>query len=85
MTGKQRYWLVWEDDTPVWPEKPLTAGEVADAFQRRVEDDPYTLVEVKMCTREDLDWAHVTDGIALEELDDEEDDSDNEPDVDGAA
>jgi hypothetical protein len=70
VTAKQRYWLIWEDDTPVWPEKPLTADEVGEAFRRRVEDDPIALVEVKMCTREDLDWAHVTDGIAEEELDD---------------
>jgi hypothetical protein len=73
---RSRYWLIWEDDTPEFVEKPLTAKEAATRFIEVAERDPSALVEVKQCTREDLDWAggHYADGIGSDEMDDLDDD-----------
>jgi hypothetical protein len=75
---RARYWLIWVDDTPVGVDTPRRADQVGDAFLRETNDDPTALVEVKQCTREDLDWAGgiYAGGIGSDELDDEEDDSD---------
>jgi hypothetical protein len=79
MADKQRYWLVWVDDTPVNVDEPLMADAVGKAFVRETEDDPDALIEVKMCTRADLDWAHITDGIGADELDDEDEEGQQQP------
>ncbi len=74
-TPRTRYWLISVDDTPVGVDTPLRADQVAAAFTREVNEDPTALVEVKACTREDLDWAGgiYADGIGSDELAEEDD------------
>lgn len=77
MTERKRYWLINYDDTPISPERPLSAEAAAEAFLREVllseeeEDEGSALIEIRQCTREDLDWAGVEDGIGSDELDKE--------------
>jgi hypothetical protein len=73
---RTRYWLIWIDDTPVGVHQPLTAKELGDQFLLEAGADPTALIEVKMCTREDLDWAggHYADGVGADELDQLDDD-----------
>lgn len=72
-----RYWLVFEDDSPIFPERPLNADEAVREFVRYVKEDPDTQVEIRQCTEEDLEWA----GISL----DDEPEDDDEGDDDSAA
>jgi hypothetical protein len=72
MGDHHRYWLIWVDDTPIDMDNPLLAEEVDDAFRIEVDRDPTALVEVKQCTREDLNWAHIDDGIGADEMDEDE-------------
>lgn len=64
---RQRYWLVWVDDTPVFPESPLNEEQAAQRYLHEVAEDPDAVVEIKQCTREDLEWAGVEDGIGRDE------------------
>lgn len=55
-----RYWYVVIDDTPVNPERPLSARDAAQEFLTFIEDDdPDQEVELRQCSAEDLEWAGV--------------------------
>ena len=69
---RQRYWLVFVDDT-IHSDLPMTASVAVMDFLRTIEMyDLHTKVELIQCTREALDWSGITDGIGVDELDDEE-------------
>jgi len=55
----QRYWLVWEDDTPVVPQRPMSMEAVITEFRELVTQDPEVKVEIRQCSQDELDWAGV--------------------------
>lgn len=57
----QRYWLVWEDDTPVMPERPLSMEAAIAEFRELVAQEPSVMVEIRECTAVELEWAGIHD------------------------
>lgn len=73
-----RYWLVWDDDTPIGPENPYSEQDLYQAYdlmRELLRQDPNAKVEIRQCEDEDLEFA----GIDPHEDDDQdEQDSDDE-------
>jgi len=81
--GKQRYWLLFVDDSVAYDEPLSSAQVMADWAHEVAAGDPGAKVEIRQCSRDDLDLAGEpwsTDGIGWDEYEDEdEDDGDGDP------
>jgi hypothetical protein len=54
----ERYWYVVIDDTPINPERPLSAHQATERFLTFVvADNPDQTVEIQQCDDELLEWA----------------------------
>lgn len=51
------FWLVWVDDTPIIPERPMHADEAAALFQSEARDADNHVVEIRQCRAAELTWA----------------------------
>lgn len=71
---KNKLWLVWQDDSPIFPEKPLVWEQAVEEFKCLIdqavsEGDPFESLEIRQCSYEEMEWAGVD--LAPEEDEDE--------------
>lgn len=55
----QKYWLVWVDDSPIAPERPLRLEEAIADFRGEAVDEDAVVVEVRQCSAQELKWAGI--------------------------